>query len=120
MNIRSSPGYLELEDLLAGDHPLPGRDGRRQAAEQRGLVLPACVPPDTRTFSPLTERGLEEPGCLPRQRPEMDEVLQMRCPDDELADVHRREGESYREGSPNTGRHVRSYAMRHVRSYADR
>ncbi|MEP6665103.1 MAG: hypothetical protein ABJA81_01530, partial [Nocardioidaceae bacterium] len=30
---------LKLEHLLAGHHPLPGRDGRGQAVEQRRLAL---------------------------------------------------------------------------------
>ena len=53
------------------------------------VVLPAWVPPATRMLRPARHGGLEEPGRLRGQGAEPDQVVEVRGPHDELADVDR-------------------------------
>jgi hypothetical protein len=58
------------------------------ARQFSGVVLPACVPPDTKTLSPLrTEASRNRGGWS--DAAERDQVVQMRSAYHELSNVHR-------------------------------
>ena len=78
---------LELEDLLAGHHPLPGRDRGGQAVQQRGLAGLGAAGHEH--VEPAGDGRLEEAGRLPGERAELDEVVEVGRAHDELADVDR-------------------------------
>ena len=75
----------ELEDLLAGDHPLPGRDGIDQGVQQGGLArLRTAGDDDVESGGDgrlQEQRGVRGDGA------QRDQILQRVRGDDELADV---------------------------------
>ena len=76
---------LQLEDFLAGDHPLPRRDSSRKAVQHRRL--PGLGAARDKDVQPRRHGGVEEPCRRPRQRAQADEVVEVVGLDDELADV---------------------------------
>src|SRR6478735_1366741 len=79
----------QLEDLLRRDHALAARDGRRQAVEHGGLPSLRAAGDEDVEAGP--HGGLEERRGGRRQPAELDQVVEPRRAEHELADVHRRE-----------------------------
>jgi hypothetical protein len=79
--------HLELEDLLAGDHPFTGRDGRGQAVEGGGLA--GLGGPGDDDVEPGDHRRLEEPGALTAHRAQADQLAERVRAEHEPSDVDR-------------------------------
>jgi hypothetical protein len=79
--------HAQLEHLLAGDHPLPRRDGRAQAVQQSRLAgLGAAGDEDVQAGR---DRRLQEARRLRGQRAQRDELVERVRLQHELADVDR-------------------------------
>ena len=77
--------YRQLEDLLADDDPLAGRDRTAEAVQQRGLAGLRTAGDDD--VEPGCDRRREERGRVNGQRPELDELVEMVRAHHELGDV---------------------------------